>query len=369
MAGPLGAERDGHVHAHEPDACRGYLGVVAQSQPAQRLPQLPVGDPRGHDPDPGVGRVDGGVVQVVQGRVLDGQGVSDLVDLALGVDRLGGEQPAVGSVDVALAVDGRDDGVDPARIEVHRAGAVGHVGHDLEAGPQPGGPRQVHRVAPEVQRLAGRPRVEHRDLLVGEGARGGRRDGRTLGCGVVARDHHGTAAGVRAGEHRVPQGVAGAVHPRPLAVEDADDAVVTRVGTQRGQLRSHHRGDGLLLVEGRGQHDGQVRRLLDGPGQVTVVAAHRRARVAADEGRGLQPRLSVGSQLFDREPGQRLKTRHEHRPGVVGVPGGQAVRVSDGQARPPGVSGRSGGAAPTLVRSQCPVEGSIRLNPTSSSPT
>jgi len=63
VAGPPGTERDGHVHAHEPDAGRRDLGVVGQSQPAKRLAQLPVGDPRGHDPDPGVGRVDGGVVE------------------------------------------------------------------------------------------------------------------------------------------------------------------------------------------------------------------------------------------------------------------------------------------------------------------
>ena len=301
------------MHAHEPDPGRRDLGVVGQSQPAQGLAQLPVGDPRGHDPDPGVRRVDRGVVEVVEGGVLDGQRVPDLVDLPLGVDRLGGQQPAVGSVGIGLAVDGRDDGIDPAGVEVHRPGAVGHIGHDLEAGPQTGGPRQVHGVAAQVQRLARRSGVEHGNVLVGEGARRRRRDGRTLGRGVVARDHHRPAAGVRAGENGVAECVGGAVHTRCLAVEDAENAVVARVGAKRGQLGSHHRGGGLLLVEGRSQHDGQVGGLLDRPAHVAVVAADGRARVAADEGGGVQPCEPVGPKLLDREPGQRLEARHEHR--------------------------------------------------------
>ena len=350
VAGPLGAERDRHVHAHEADAGRGDVGVVGQPEPAQRLPQLPVGDPGGHDADPGVGRVDGGVVETVERGVLDGQRVAHLVDLALGVHRGRSQELAVGGVGVGPAVDRRHLHVDPGRVEVDGPAAVGDVGHDLQAGPQPGGPRQVHGVAAQVQCLAGRARIQHRYVHVGEGPGRRRRDGRALGLGVVARDHHRAAARVRSGEHAVAQGVAGPVHAGPLAVEDAQNAVVAGVGAQAGELGPHHRGGGLFLVDGGRQDDGEVGSLGDRLGDLGVVAAQGRTGVAADEGGGVQPRQPVGPKLFDRQPGQGLQAGHVDRAGVVGVAGRQAVGLGDCQGRPPGVSGRGDGAAATLVR-------------------
>ena len=202
----------------------------------------------------------------------------------------------------------------------------------------------------EVQRLPRRSRVQHRDLLVGEGSGRRRRDGGALGRGIVARDHHRPAPWVGPGEHRVAEGVAGPVHSGSLGVEDAEDAVVAGVGAQGRELRSHHRGHRLLLVDGGLQHDGQVGRLGYRPGEVAVVAAHRRARVSAHEGGSLQPSQPVGPQLLHRQPGQCLEPGHEDGAGVVGVAGGQAIRVGDCQGRPPGVSGQGDGARATLVR-------------------
>ena len=166
VAGPFGAERDGHAHPHEPHSGVSNRFVAAEAQASQRLANLAVGDARGHDRYPGIGRVDGGVVQAIGRCVRTGQLVADLDDLALDVDCVGRQEIAVGPVAVRLPVEVRDDRVEPVGIQQNRCGAVRYIGHDLEAGPQARRPRHRNRVAAEVERFGGRARIEHGDMQV-----------------------------------------------------------------------------------------------------------------------------------------------------------------------------------------------------------
>ena len=115
---------------------------------------------------------------------------------------------------------------------------------------------------------------------------------------------------------RTPRGAVASVArstPGRLAVPDAEHAVVAVVGLRGGELRAHHRGRRVLLVHRGAAHDRQIRREAAPPGDGDVEAAERRARIARDEGGGVQARAAVGAQLLDREAGQGLDAAQEHR--------------------------------------------------------
>ena len=80
---------------------------------------------------------------------------------------MGREEVAVGPVAVRFAVDERDDRIEPVRIQQDRRSAVRHIGHDLEARPQPRRPGHGDGMATEIERLGGRARVQHWDVQVG----------------------------------------------------------------------------------------------------------------------------------------------------------------------------------------------------------
>ena len=293
VAGPFGAEGDGHAHPHEPHAGVSNRFVAAEAQTPQRLANLAVGNARGHDCNPGIGRVDGGVVQVVGRRIRDGQLVADFDNLALDVDRVGREEVAVGPVAVQLAVDQRDDRVEPVGIQQHRRGAVCHIGHDLETRPQPRRPRHRNRVAAQVERFGRCARIEHRDVQVSHRPRRARGDRRALGGGVVAGDGDGAAAGISAGEHRMAQRVGSAVHAGRLRVPQPEHAVVGGIRPAGGQLAAHDSGRGLLLIDSRRMDDRQIG-CAAGRLDRGVIAAEGRTRVARNESGRTQPGAPVG---------------------------------------------------------------------------
>ena len=76
-------------------------------------------------------------------------------------------------------------------------------------------------------------------------------------------------------------------------------------------LRAPHRGGGQLFVDAGLEHDVLRRQVLLGLPQRLVVAAQRRAAVAADEAAGVQPGQGVALLLQHRQAHQRLHAAHE----------------------------------------------------------
>jgi len=112
------------------------------------------------------------VIEFVEGGVFKREGVPDLVDLAFDLHGVWCEESAVWQVRVGVAVDHRDDRLHPFGVEVDGGSAVGHIGHDFQAGPEPGGTAHGNRVATQIKRLGGITRVEHGNVHVGQGRRG-----------------------------------------------------------------------------------------------------------------------------------------------------------------------------------------------------
>ena len=204
-----------------------------QPEPAQRLPQLPVGDPGGHDADPGVGRVDGGVVETVERGVLDGQRVAHLVDLALGVHGGRSQELAVGGVGVGRCRRSSAPVPRPwpgrgGRYRCRRRRRPRSSGWSTarwpstgtrRGGPGPAPRRACPDTAPVSACRRGFPADD--DGMV-----------ELLASGSSPAITTAPPHGVRSGEHAVAQGVAGPVHAGALAVEDAQNAVVAGVGAQ-----------------------------------------------------------------------------------------------------------------------------------------
>ncbi len=326
-------ERDGHAELEEADPGRLDLGQCRESESAQRLAHLAVGDTRRHDADPRVGRVGGHVVETVQRGVLEGQRGPHLEDLPLDLEGVRSEEGSVRNMDVRGPVDQRDLRGDPFGVELDRARAVGHVGHDLQPHPHAGGPAEGDGVAAEVEGLAGVTRVEHGDVHVGEHPGRRRRDRRGLGVRVVAHDRHRTAVGVGARVGGVPERIGGAIDTGPLAVPEADHAVVGGVGPGGRELAAHHRGGRVLLVDRRAQVDREVRGVGRRLAERAVEPTQGGARIARGDGGGPEPVDAVDPELLDREPGQCLETGHEHGARVLRVAVGQAVRVRRGHRR------------------------------------
>ncbi len=129
---------------------------------------------------------------------------------------------------------------------------------------------------------------------------------------IVAHQRDHAAELRRAGEIRVAENVAGAVDPRPLAVPDAEHAVVFAFAAQLRLLRAPERGRREVFVEARMELDViAVERGFRAP-EGLVEPADGRAAIAGDIARGVMAAQAVALALHQREPHNRLRAREEH---------------------------------------------------------
>ena len=137
------------------------------------------------------------------------------------------------------------------------------------------------------------------------------RHGRGLAGGIVAGEREHAAEPGGPGEVGVAEDVAGAVHPRALAVPDGENAILQRVLEQRKLLRAPDGGGGEILVDRGVEADAGFREERLGAPEFLVDAAERRAAVAGDVARGREPGFGVAPALLEAEPDQRLRPGHE----------------------------------------------------------
>jgi anti-sigma-K factor RskA len=133
---------------------------------------------------------------------------------------------------------------------------------------------------------------------------------------VVAHRHQHAAERRRTGDVGVPEDVARAVHARPLAVPEAEDAVILALAAQFGLLAAPERRRRQILVQARVELD--VRRLeeLLRALERRVDRAERRSAIAGDISRRVVPRRLVARMLHQRRADQRLRAAQQHRRAV-----------------------------------------------------
>ena len=195
---------------------------------------------------------------------------------------------------------------------VDHGGRLHRLVHALEPDPGAGEARHREAVEPVVDDLLHARRIEDRDHHVDEVEFGLVRGGGRFGGVVVAHQRQHAAVLRGAGEIGVAEDVAGAVDARPLAVPDAEHAVVLALAAQLGLLRAPQRGGGEVLVDARAGTDvarGEMRRRAL---ELVVEPAERRAAIAGDVARGVEAGAAVALVLHHRQPHQRLIAGDEH---------------------------------------------------------
>src|SRR4029079_15788322 len=136
---------------------------------------------------------------------------------------------------------------------------------------------------------------------------------------VVAGKTKYAAVFRRTGGIAVPEHVATAVDARPLAVPDADHAIIFGAGREVELLRAPDRGGREILVHAGLKLDVVLFEMLAGGEKLLVVAAERRAAVAGNEAGGVEPLRAVAPDLRHRQPDQWLAARQEDTAGGTGA--------------------------------------------------
>ena len=106
--------------------------------------------------------------------------------------------------------------------------------------------------------------------------------------------------------------VAGAVDARALAVPHAEHAVVLALAAQFGLLRAPDRGRGEVLVQAAVEQDILPLEMRLGAHELLVEPAERRAAIARDVARGVEPGEPVALLLHQAGADQRLIAGDEH---------------------------------------------------------
>ena len=151
----------------------------------------------------------------------------------------------------------------------------------LHAGPHAGIAAHGQRVQAQVQNFLHAGRKKHRQAAGLEDVIALVRSGRALGHMVITGHRQRAAPGCGAGHVGMLEHVRGAVHARPLAVPDAEHAVVL-VGARRRKtqlLRAPHGRRRQFFVDARLKHDVLRLEVLGRLPQRLVIAAQRRAAV------------------------------------------------------------------------------------------
>jgi hypothetical protein len=240
-------------------------------------------------------------VETVRGTI----GTHDLragtVKVGLGVKAVGGGSHRTLPVDEkpTLPMHLGNEDVDVDVMGIHRPCAVGHIGDDLQRHSATRRPRHRNAVHGHRHDLAGIAREQHRNPEGGKRALADGRHGGGLGGRVVADQKQHPPAWVGAVHVGVPQCVGRPIQARPLAVPDADDAVVSRRAHGQIGLAAPHRCGGQFFVEARDEGDVMSLKHIGHAGEHPVDAAQWAALVSGHEGRDAQASTGVTLVLFD----------------------------------------------------------------------
>src|ERR1700742_1654034 len=145
------------------------------------------------------------------------------------------------------------------------------------------------------------------------------RNGRGFRAVIVSSETQPPAIFRRPRRIAVTEHVAAAIDARALAVPDADDTVVPGAFGEIELLRTPDRSGGEVFVHAGLEFDVVLVEVFAGGEKLLVVAAERRATVAADETGGVQSIGPVAADLRHWKPDQGLRPGQKDMAGPLGV--------------------------------------------------
>ncbi len=205
---------------------------------------------------------------------------------------------------------GMDDG-DPVEPAIHDAGGFDGVLDRLQPNPGAGKARQRPGIKAVIDDLLHAGRVQHRDHHVDEMKFALMGGGGALAGVIVTheRDHAAMLGGARI--VGVAEHVAGAVHPRSLAVPEAEHAIEFAFAPKLRLLGAPERGGGQILVEAGLELDVVGLEQLVGAAELLVEPAQRRAAIAGDIAGRVEASAPVPRLLHQGKAHQRLGAGNE----------------------------------------------------------
>ena len=219
------------------------------------------------------------------------------------------------------------------RADLDRAAALHGVGQALEAHPAAGVAGEGVAVEAKIDVVLDARRVQCRDPAMDERVFALVRDRRGLGSRVVARQREDTAVGGRTRVVRMLEGIAGAVDAGPLAVPQAEDAVVAWLRVEVRLLRSPDGGGGQVFVHARLEVDLMTNQVILGLPQGHVECAEGRPAVARDEPRRIEPGRRVARVLEHGQAHERLDAGQVDASRLAGVAILERVLGVEGRGR------------------------------------
>jgi hypothetical protein len=275
----LGFKRPDHTDLVEANTDFGGQGVV-DAQVIEGLAHVEIGLAGGYDAQPWLRCIDHDLVEAIGAAVGE-------CSIQLVIEQAGFlQQAVVGPADVESAggqfVIGRQDDLYAVGRDIDRGRGLDGIGHGLETHPASRiaahGPAMQAKV--EIVLHAGRHQHRHHRRLEGVfrlvgNCRGTRRM-------IVAGHRQDAAVLPGAGTVGMLEHVAAAIHPRPLAVPHAEDAVMLGAGGEVDLLGAPQGRGGEVFVDAGLEHDLVLRQVRLRFPQRLVEAAQRRAAVAGN---------------------------------------------------------------------------------------
>ena len=317
LAGDAGLQRPHHRHLVHAQA-NAAAGVVVQAQVMQGLAQVVVGLAAGDQTQLRVVAVEHRVVETI-GPDVGQRGVPLMVHQAGFLFqrrvRPADVQAARRHVEIFGQVDMHTVGVDR-----HDAGRLHHLLDGLEPCPQAREATQGQPVQAQVQNLLHIAGKEHRQPAGFEDVVALVRHRGAFGHMVVARHGQHPAMPGRAGHVGVLEGVGTAVHARPLAVPDAEHAIVAAwPRCQVKLLAAPHGGGRQIFIDAGLENDVVAIQVgFRGP-QGLVIRAQGRAPVATDEAGRAQAIQRIPGVLQHGQAHQGLDAAHVDAASLLGV--------------------------------------------------
>ena len=163
----------------------------------------------------------------------------------------------------------------------------------------------------EIENLLNAGRVQDRHHHVDEHELGLMRRRRGFAGVIIAHQRDHAAIRTRAGEIGVAENIAGTVDARPLAVPDAEHAVIGTLAAYLGLLAAPQRRRRQILVEARLKDDVIGFEKLARAPHLLVETAERRAAIPGDVTARVEPGAPVPLLLHQSQPDNRLRARNE----------------------------------------------------------
>ena len=326
----------------EPDAGRVDFGRRGQTQPPESVERLVVGEPGGDDSDPGVRRVDRDAVEIVVDAVARRQRKANLAELALDLEHPRPEEVGRGFrvPDLPVHLDGRHGRRLCQNRKLDGTRAIGDGRDDLHRGPQAGGSGDGDGVQTKLEAFGDRARIQDGHVQIDQGGIRRGRHRRGFACGIIADEDDCTTLTARPREHAMTQRVSGPVEPRCLAVPVSGDTVIEGIAAACGELGTHDRSGGELLIDRWLMHDREIGHEPSSSPELEVKAPEGRPGVSGNEGRGVAAGGLIGTELFDRKTGQGLDTGQQDGALDPRVAVGECIVGLERHRRPPLLHGK-----------------------------